>query len=167
MAFNANVPLATNTIAADLAAINANWEYVILGDGTAGRVLRRLYIKIEDGTNADTIKTTISSEWNGDTDAATDNIGKSATTGNITLDASGGQLTIEAATLAGNCIAILSTEITYNASTTYITVNGSATNNDIVLLFREAKTAATFDLTAVGGAHTGDVDIKVTYLTSA
>jgi len=38
MAFDEDVPLAANQIAADLVSLNANMEFIISGDGTAGRV---------------------------------------------------------------------------------------------------------------------------------
>ena len=77
------------------------------GDGTAGRVLRVSELKIEDGTNANTIKCTLSSKWNGDAIAVTDNISAGATTGDFTLSAGGSQLTIEASGLSGNAVGVV------------------------------------------------------------
>ncbi len=76
----------------------------ILGDGTKGRQLRGSVLKIDDGTNASTLKCTLTNRWNGDVIAETDNVAKDATTGDFTLNAAGTVLTVEATGLTGNCV---------------------------------------------------------------
>ena len=165
MAFDEDVPLAANQIAVDIVAMNANWEYVISGDGTAGRVLRDSYLKVEDGTNANTLKCTLVSRWNGDAIAETDNIAKGATTGNFTLHASGYQLTIEAAGLSGNAVAVLSCSPHANTSTVVLDPDGTVTSNDIIITFYGATDGSLLDATVL--VDTGSFRIRLTYLTDA
>jgi len=165
MAFDEDVPLAANQIAADLAAINANWEFVISGDGTKGRVLRLITLTIDDGTEATKLKCTIASVWNGDTQAETDNIAKDATTGNFTLNAAGTGLTIEAATLTGNAVAVLAANLYLNLSTTALDPHVTVTSNDIVIVGYGSADGLAKDLTTL--VDTGAIKINILYLTDA
>ena len=149
MAFDEDVPKATNQISADLTQMNANWEYVILGDGTAGRVLRSSTLKVENGTTGNTLKCTLTSRWNGDAISATDDIAKSATTGDFSLNVNGAQLTIEASGLSGNVIAVLASQIYANASTTVFDISASHYNNDILITFYNSSTGAGLDTTVL------------------
>ena len=102
-------------------------ERAVLGDATPGRVLRIGMIKIEDGSNADTLKCTLSSYWNGDSDGPTDNVAKDGTTGNWTLDVGGHVLKLESAALTGTCLTVVSANVQYN--TTGVVTNGFAVRN--------------------------------------
>jgi hypothetical protein len=166
MAFDSNVPNSTNTIAADIASINANWEYVISGDGTGGRVLRLSSLKVEDGTNADTIKCTLTSIWNGTTLTQENNLGKSGDTGNFNLSADGSQITIEAAAFQGNVIACLGTTIYKNSEGAVINVVAEASTNSMVVSYREDFSGAVVDLTS-GLSGTEEVTVHILYLTAA
>lgn len=146
MAFDSNVPNPSNTIAADVAAINANWEYVISGDGTGGRVFRLSSLKVEDGTNADSIKCTLSSIWNGTTLAAEDNLADSGDTGNFNLNAGGDTITIEAAAFQGNVIAVLGTFTAYNNSDHMLDVAATASSNNMVITYKYSGTGAVLDM---------------------
>lgn len=164
MAFDENVPLATNQVANDLTAMNANWEFVVKGDGTANRVLRAVRLKIEDGTDADTIKCTVENVWNGDAFSVTDNISKNETDGNFFLDSNGQILTLEAAGLTGNAVAVLSGNLVYTNTATdyYATLSVSA--NDIQVVIYDSS-GSILDLTAIPAAKAIWVDIL--YITDA
>lgn len=90
----------------------------ILGDAP-GRVMRIVELKIEDGTNANTIKCTVTSVWNGDIIAETDNIVKDGTTGNFDLSSSGKALTIINAGLTGNALAVFNNLVYHDASAAF------------------------------------------------
>ena len=165
MAFDFDVPLAANQIAVDIVTMNANWEYVISGDGTAGRVLRRSRLVIDDGTNATTLKCTLTSLWNGDAISVTDNIALNATTGNFTLDAAGNILDIEAAGLSGNCITTLGGNIYSNTSNVPLHLYTRGSSNKLRVIVTHAQTGGSQVLTTL--VDTGSFDIDLTYLTDA
>ena len=149
----------------DIASTGAEIDAAVvalLGDGTAGRVLRRLYLLVEDGTNANTIKCTISSEWNGDADGPTDNCALGATTGNFTLNAGGTNLIIEAAALSGNVIMAIGS-VGFNATGLAISVRVTAATNDISIWV--SKTTGWTDMAVL--TDTGAFGLQILYLTDA
>jgi hypothetical protein len=166
MAFNPNIPDPTNTIAADAATINANWEYVISGDGTGGRVLRLSSLKIEDGTNADSIKCTMTSLWNGTTLTPEDNLADSGDTGNFNLNSDGDTITIEAAAFQGNVIACLGTSIYKNSSDAVLDVCATASSNKMVVTYKAALTGAAYDL-PTNLTSGEEVTVYIYYITAA
>lgn len=156
----------TLTITTGDASVTLNLTDNVLGsDGTAGRVLRHSRLTIQDGTNASTIKCTLSAYWNGDAIAATDNISKGATTGDFTLGANGAELGVEETGLSGNCVAVISGTIGLNASQTDITVDAYQVNNNIRLDFYDTATGAVADLTTL--VDTGMIFVEVSYITDA
>ncbi len=74
------------------------------GDGTAGRILRGIRLKIDDGSVAATLKCTVTDRGNGDIIAETDNIPKGGGAGHFTLSGTGKDLAIEASGLSGKAI---------------------------------------------------------------
>jgi hypothetical protein len=166
MAFNANVPNPANTIAADVAAINANWEYVISGDGTGGRVFRLSSLKVEDGTAADSIKCTMTSIWNGTTLAVEDNLADSGDTGNFNLSADGSTITVEAAAFAGNVVACLGTCMYKNSSDSALDVCAVASSNNMVITYKVPGTGAVYDL-PTGLTSGEEVTVYIFYVTAA
>lgn len=137
----------------------------VKGDGTSGRVLRRSVLTIDDGTNADTLKCTLTSVWNGDTIAETDNVPKGGTAGNFTLNAGGTILTVEAAGLAGNAVAALSGEIHDNTSTVALQSKVDVSSNDLRFFGYGTADGAAKDLTVL--VDTGSLFCDITYLTDA
>jgi len=131
---------------------------VISGDGTAGRVLRALILIIEDGTNADTLKCTTTSSFNGDVIGVTDNIAKNATTGSFSLSAAGNALTVELADVTGILSASKILDDTALTFMIYPTFNGS----DIVITAYNGLTPV--KLTAIAPGKT--LMILITYVTS-
>ena len=76
----------------------------LLGDGTPGRVLRFSSLSIQNGTDPDTLKCTLSSRWNGDVIPTQDNVALDATTGHFKVNAPGRYLTILNTGLTGNML---------------------------------------------------------------
>lgn len=139
-------------------------SYPILGDATAGRVTRGSYIKIDNGTNANTLKCTLVSRWNGDAIAVTDNIAKDATTGDYNLSGSGKTLTIKASGLTGNAIYAIS-NISNNASGTVLTSEIICISNDIRVFLRDASASTLQDITVL--VDTGAIYVEIFYKTDA
>ena len=135
---------------------------VIRGDNTAGCVLRRIRLNIENGTNANTIKCSVTDMWNGDAIALTDNIVKNGTTGNFTLSVNGNILTIEASGLSGNVLMALGT-LSYNASSVSILVQCQQSANDIYTSWRYSTSATTVDLTSL--VDYGNIRVDILYMT--
>ena len=111
--------------------IEAYLPYILKGDGTDGRVVRSSKLVIDNGTNANTLKCTLTSNFNGDAIAETDNIAKNATTGNYTLDSDGYVLLIEAAGLTGNAVKVLHVSILSTESGTALTCDFTVTSSVI------------------------------------
>lgn len=176
------VPIAiTGTGALDIAAgvtadINANLTVSsafdtkdpIKGDGTAESTLRILYIIIENGTAADTIKCTSVSRWQGDANGAEDNLGKGGDTGVFALSAPGGDLTLQDSGLTGDCVSVLAQSIHANSTGTVLNVSGSVSGG-IVLSFTNGTTGAAADLPLLvdGSGGAAALIANVTYVTSA
>ena len=137
----------------------------IVGDATAGRVLRAIYITIMNGTNASTIKPSSTAIWNGDGNAEENNLGKSGDTGVFALDAGGNTLTLKNGGISGDAIAVLSTSIRYNYCGTVLTVYAQKIAAGISLGVANAATGADLDFTVL--VDTGTIEIYITYLTSA
>jgi len=134
-------------------------------DGTLGTVLRQSILTIDDATAANEIKCKLDNQVNGDDIVETDDIGKGETVGHFTLDASGYYLKIEAAGLTGNCIAVLCTTVSYNASGTAVNVYYDKAANDISVVLRNTTSGTYLDLTTL--VDTGKMTFSITYLTDA
>lgn len=174
MAFDSNVPVATNTLAVDLAAINANWEYALLGSPTTvapitdTQTLRIMQLKVEEGTNANTIKCTPTNLWNASTTpGTTDNIGKTGTAvGNYNLQVTTGKaLTILAAGLNDNCRGVLSVSIWGNTSTTQVDPMGLVHQSQMVLALFDSSTGATVDWEETMVEAATEFYLAITYIT--
>jgi len=150
----------------------AQWGYVgaltseaLEADGTAGRILREIQLTIDDGGDPATLKCTVASEWNGDTIAETDDIGKDATTGDFTLSAGGNQLGIKATGLSGNALMAFGA-LHSNASGTALILNVVSVGNNIIYLYcTNATTGAALDLTTL--VDTGVIIVYILYITDA
>jgi hypothetical protein len=117
--------------------------------------LKSSLLTIEDGTNANTIKCTLTSVFNGDAIGVTDNISKGATTGNFTLSADGKQLTIEAAGLSANASVAISASGGASSGLA-ATFHLSVVSNDLLI-------TGYADLTAT--VDTLDVYVQLVYAT--
>lgn len=135
------------------------------GDGTAGRILRGMYLRIKNGTNAATLKCSTADRWNGDTIGETDNVAKGATTGNFSLDGDGNILTIEASGLTGNAIYVFGSIIS-NGTGTEVVVNTVTTANDITIYTTASPGGgALLDLTTL--VDPGNIYVELFYITDA
>lgn len=138
----------------------------LLGDSTAGRVIRQSVLRISDGTDANTIKCAFVSVWNGDIIGTTDNISKGATTGNFTLDAGGRTLTIENSGLSGTVLAVVASVQTVNSTSSDITsVMSIMVGDDIRFQAADGYAGANHDLTLIvtGGEI---LYVNITYITT-
>lgn len=190
MTWNNTSPGLTNSIAADIPDILENFQHshdasgnvdtlastckinsngILEGDTTSGRVLRMSQLSIIDGTNANTLKCTLTSIFNGDAIVETNNVAKNATTGNFTLDSDGYLLTVEAAGLSGNAVGAIGV-LTYNDSETSVLLQTLATANDLTFRFRPDTQGSTGseDMTALvdEGSKNG-FRISIIYVTDA
>ncbi|MBA7647193.1 hypothetical protein ES703_54963 [subsurface metagenome] len=136
----------------------------LLVDGVAGRRLRKFLFRIDDGTNADTIKCNAVNYFNSTTITPVDNIGKGATVSGFTLDADGKELRVEAAILEGNCL--------YAHCALYRNYNGTIINpgvisnvNDIKIIISSEEAGTILDMTT--WVQTGKIDLTITYITDA
>ncbi len=137
----------------------------LLGDGVAGRVLRRSILLVVDGTNANTVKCTLASKWNGDTIAVTDNIPINGSNGHYTLDSNGVYLTIAAAGFVGNIIAALSVVIR-NATTNkqlYLAFDHISNNLRLQIYDQSTGNSVVWD----DEVDSGNIFIDILYLTDA
>jgi len=136
----------------------------IKGDGTAGRVMRSVIVSIEDGTNANTIKATLISRWNGDVIGSTDNIGKSSTVGNFYLNSTGTILRVLNSGLSGDFVGgignLSSTNFTGKVHMVDIQYNASGMD-----LYVSASDSVLVDLTS--DVDSGGMSFSVLYITSA
>lgn len=138
----------------------------IQGDGTAGRVLRVSLVRIEDGANANTIKITMTSTWNGDTVSAKDNLGKGGTVAPWTLNAAGTVLTLDMSTLSGAAVVVPAVTTYYNLSGTAMDVYGQISSGNILFNFYNSATGAPLDMTALMDTSK-QINLIVMYITSA
>ena len=141
-------------------SIKIDGRGILLGDYTGGRILRTIRLKIDNAAAANEIKCTVTDVWNGDTIAETDNIGKNETVGDFKLDIAGAAVTIRSSGLTGNCVAVISASVDYNAGGSDMKIRGYMLVNDIVLSCTHPTAATIVDLT-------GTVDVGVTYITIA
>jgi len=155
---DANLTVSGAATISETPPLNAN---VLKGDGTAGRVLRQSKLLIEDGTNANTIKCTLTSTWNGDVLAVVDNIAKGATTGGYTLNATGYLLTITNTIITGDAVALLFAGILVTSYNEALTINYSMSGG-LILNFATLL-GADRDLTT----YTGVCYVNLVYVTTA
>ena len=138
----------------------------LLGDGTAGRVLRNVYLTVQNGTNAATLKCQVINIWNGDPVGSTDNIAKGATTGVFNLEADGTSVYWLDTGITGDSIVAWG-NLTNNTSGTTIltTVIKKASPAGIEFTARNPATGTAYDLTTL--VDSGNFTIQIIYFTSA
>jgi len=137
----------------------------ILGDGTAGRVLRSSRFIISNGTDATTIKCQLVSRWNGDDDGPTDNISKDSTVENYSLDINGFKITIATAALTATPLQILLGTIPHSSCATALYLNPKVDSNNLIVEFYDQATGAVVDLTTL--VDTGSITLHLLYITDA
>lgn len=152
------------TVNGEVPPLRAN---VIKGDGTEGRVLRCMTVRIKNGATAAHIKVETTSVWNGDVIAESTEFTKGETSAEsrFILDASGYLLSVLNAGITGDPLAVLSATISYNASGTILSVFGAISSTHVRLLFYNNPTGETVDLTTL--VDTGEINVTILYVTSA
>lgn len=134
----------------------------IASDGVAGRVIRTVSIRLQDGTNAATLKAEVTDVWNGETIAETDNIPKNGSAGSFALNSAGTILTIDTAELT---VATTSANISFNTGANNLLIAHEALSGNTKISFNEVGSFSLLDITTV--VDTSIVDITITYITSA
>lgn len=140
---------------------------ILEGDTTSGRVLRSVFLVMENGTTAATLKCTVTDNWNGNAVAVEDNVPRSAGTRFFLDGASPGYfLYIRTASLPVTCIAVLSASIVSNLSGTALIVDIAGVNaTGIYVHVANAATGAAGALTTL--VDTGAITINILYITSS
>jgi len=133
--------------------------------GTANCFLRCSSLMIEDGTNANTLKCTLTNRFNGNSITETDNIvKKDATTGHFNLTAGGKQLSIENASLSG--LVLWAGQVGYqNTTGNDISCRIYKSADNIKIVFFNATTGTTWDITSL--VDTGALIVEIQYITDA
>jgi len=155
---------ASESLSDGFTKVNTIIDSLLSGDGTAARLLRVSRLTIEDATQADKVKCTMASIFNGDVIAAEDNLGKGGDTGDFNLDATGSQVHIESGGLTGNATHVLVANIVDNGSGNIIYCKPSIATNGITLEFQLNDSTA-YDLTSA--VDTGTIIVDIIYLTIA
>jgi len=138
---------------------------MLLGDATAGRVLRCGTILVEDGSGGATIKVTMASKFNADTISIEDNLAKSGATTSFTLDVDGNLLGIKSTAITGSCVGVLGGFIQYNKSSlTFNAINVETSVGNITFEFFDSSGTAV-DLVTIGVADSFKIDFL--YITDA
>ena len=149
--------------------ISANRTFNALGvlaDGTSGRTMRSVYLLVQNGTNAATLKCEVINIWNGDTVASTDNIAKGATTGVFNMEADGSSVYWLDTGITGDSIYAIG-NLTNNTTGTQIliTVIKKTSPAGIEFSARNVTTGTQYDLTTL--VDSGNMTVQIMYLTSA
>ena len=151
-------------IAAFDSSLTVNANHVKEGYSTGRNVDRTMQLKIEDGTNANTIKCTTLSLFNHSAISVVDNIAKGATTSGFTLSADGFTFKIENSILEGTVIGVGNISITWNLTTTTgLGGLGAVVGGDVQFYFGDDDSAE--DITAVVDGGIGEVDLNIPYIT--
>lgn len=141
----------------------------LTGDATSGRVVRTMQVKIENGTNANTVKARCVYRFNCEDITQVDNIpvNNTPTGGFACYDAIANNpyFYVKASALPGNCVAVLSATVVWNATGVHLLVTGTASSNDLRLAFACPPSAANIALATL--VDTGFILVDVTYLTDA
>jgi hypothetical protein len=129
-----------------------------------GREFRGASLTLQNGTNANTLKCTLVSRFNGDAISTTDNIAKNGTTGNFTLNAGGTWLIIEKAGLSGDVLYAFG-RMYSNASGSTIMTALDAYSTDIRIMLKHLDSTALYNITYL--VDSGDMYIDMFYITNA
>jgi hypothetical protein len=159
-------------LTASIAEINTAADGItnppLIGDSTAGRVLRVGHLWITDGTDASTIACQLFSDWNGDAIAEEDNLAAGTPGTYFSLNqgvASQPWIEILTAGLSGNCIAVISATIYLNDCGTDLLVWGIHSANKIKLFFQNPPNSGNIALSTL--VDTGVIYISIAYITDA
>jgi len=133
-------------------------------DGTAGRVLRGAYVRIEDGTDAATLKCSVVDRWNGDAVGYTDNIAKGGTTGAFDLSADGKVLKVWSSSLIADVLYAVGI-VVENRSGIDLVPDVAGNTDHIRVTVKHSNNGTLQDMTNLVNA--GRVFVDITYITDA
>ena len=136
---------------------------MVLGDTTAGRVLRLGRIKVIGEADAE-ITIELDSTWNGTDAGPVTNLAKNDTDSGFNLSADGFTVTMDSSIIGGNAIAVLNYDLYFNDTGTAYTVDVYKFGDDIVFSFFDLD-GNNIDLTGLGA--TDDLYVRITYLTAS
>jgi hypothetical protein len=160
----------SDTSLATQQSIKAYADLMVKADGATGRVIRVSSLVIEDGTNANTIRCTLSNTWNGDAVSAVDNIPNDGTqTGGFRLysgPSAQPYLQIDSTVLTGNCVGVIGATLWKNTTGTSLLVFGRDNPaNDIEIMFGQEPSGSNIDIEVL--VDTGDIAVLIAYVTDA
>jgi len=130
--------------------------------GTANCFLRCSLLRIEDGTNANTLKCTLTARRDGNEISTTDNIVKDATTGHFDLDSSGVVLKILKTGLSGDALLAMGILIE-NRSGVDLVLDSTNSGGSLYMRVKNSTTGALQDLTTL--VDTGRIYVNFLYMT--
>ena len=136
----------------------------LLADGTPGRVFRAALLFVQNGGDDQTVKCTLTSTWNGDNIAVTNNIAKGATTGDFKLAADGKTLYVMATGLSGD-VKYAGLACVASGAGVDVRVRVIPKNGDIKIVVYEALAITQLDITTL--VDTGPFYFDLIYITDA
>tara|TARA_R100000900_G_scaffold59788_1_gene48285 strand:+ start:1072 stop:3357 length:2286 start_codon:yes stop_codon:yes gene_type:complete len=147
-------------------SVISNSNYALEGYSTGRNVLRVIKYKFEDATDANKVKITATSLFNGDAVSVVDNISTSAIT-NYNFQASFGELRVGYANFTGNVVGIISCETLRNTTGTdmMVQVNNSSANSRIEVYFRNRTSGAELNMEDL--VDSGYLEVSLAYITSS
>ena len=148
-----------------VAGLTGATALAILGDATAGRVIRCLAVLIDNGSSGVSLACDTMPLFNCTLGVHEDDIAKSGSTAHFALDANGYTLTLDVSSEMGNVVAIIAYSIHGNNSATVLTCNCLAWQNNIEMVFQDASSGTQLDLTTL--VDIGMINIDLTFLTAA
>lgn len=144
----------------------------LLGDTTAGRILRTVLVTLSDGVGANTIRVTMASRFNGDAFTVTSDIARGATVANVTLQATNGYyVDLADALFTGSVVGVLSCCQVYgcdaiSASSTSMAFDADVQSGGIRITASRGSNSVAID-SLVDGTNTTTIKLLITYLTDA
>jgi len=147
-------------------SVISNSNYALEGYSTGRNVLRVIKYKFEDATDANKVKITATSLFNGDAVSVVDNISTGAVT-NYNFQASFGELRVGYANFTGNVVGIISCETLRNTTGTdmMVQVNNSSANSRIEVYFRNRTSGAELNMEDL--VDSGYLEVSLAYITSS
>lgn len=133
----------------DVTGLAGTTPRAVLGDSTAGRVIRRVWLEIEDGTDANTIAIELVGRWNGDSVARVDNIAKGDSGTYFELSANGENLWLKPSCFSGDVVSCLAGTIHRSSLSTAITIRVRQVSLGIYITICNASTGANLDMSTI------------------
>ena len=139
----------------------------IAGDATAGRVLRKFRLLLEDGSAATTVKASIIGEWNETAVAAVDDIANGVPAGGFSFVEGTSYFYVDIldANITETAVFVLSCGIVRNACGVQLNAYGFVTGTAIRVSLYQSPDES--NITGSTLVDTGNISVEVLYLTDA